>query len=162
MEEINTKPAANQSDWMKYPVTAFMLVILILVGFLSYAAMGHQVTSVPSGTTSISQSTLEEQYGLRVNLIGVTAAGGMVDVRLKILDIKKAEILLKNSANLPKLIVVDGRTTLAIPQANADDLRLENGGIVFFLFPNTGGVVKPGMPVIVKLGELELEPIPAQ
>ena len=43
-----------------------------------------------------------------------------------------------------------------------DDITWEKGGILFILFSNLGGVIQPGMPVVVSFGDLQLEPVLAQ
>ncbi len=63
-----------------------------------------QAASLPNGTVVISQGTLEEKYGLRVNLIAVTAAGGFVDVRLKIVDGEKLKLLLADKNKFPNFV----------------------------------------------------------
>jgi len=163
MEEMTANPEVDQPGWRKYLVPVVVLVIVILVGILAYATISRQAAVVPPGTTPISQSTLEEQYGLRVNLIAVTAAGGMVDLRLKILDAAKARLLLQDTKVNPVLIVAGSGVTLPAPEdSQAQDIKLENGGVLFFLFPNVRNVIKPGVPVTVKFGDVSLEPIPAK
>jgi hypothetical protein len=113
--------------------------------------------------TTISQSVLEEQYGLRVNLVAVTAAGGLVDLRLKILDGGRAEALLGDPTNLPALLVPDRDVTLELPdEAKSQEIRFEDDGNYFMMFPNTANAVKPGTPVTIQFGDLQLEPIAAK
>ena len=85
----------------------------------------------------MSASLLEERYGLRVNLIGVTAAGGLVDLRLKVLDAEKAKSLLKDAANFPKLTVTGSDVTLlAAEDSQAQAANLEDGRLLVILYPN--------------------------
>jgi len=111
---------------------------------------------------NISENTLEQDYGLRVTRIAATAAGGMVDFRLQVLDAGKARPLLTDSARLPSLVVPENGATLTNPGSTDPDLLVEDGRIFFVLFPNTGNAVQPGTPVIVAFGDLQLEPMTAQ
>ena len=144
----------------------FVLVVVLasvaLVGLLACTALSRRAAA-PPGATLISQSTLEEQYGLRVNLLAVTAAGGMVDLRLKVLDAVKARLLLQDSKRNPALFVPGQGVILTAPEGSqAQDSALENGGIIYFMFPNVRNAIKPGAPVTVTFGDVALEPIPAK
>lgn len=110
--------------------------------------------------TSITAATLEDEYGIHVNLLAVTAAGGMVDLRLKIVDAVKATALLEQPANFPVLRVGDGAVTLQAPEDSRQAvLNLHDGSLVVLLYPNTNGAVTPGTAVTVVFGEMALEPI---
>jgi hypothetical protein len=81
---------------------SFVLLLLIMIVVVVYALSrsgSPRAGSLPPGTTSISRATLEDKYGLQVRLVAVTAAGGFVDLRLKILDAEKAGSLLQKSSN---------------------------------------------------------------
>lgn len=132
---------------------------VLLIGFLISRGM-QSPNGKPAGEL-ISAQTLAEQYGVRVNLIAVTAAGGLVDLRLKILDAEKASLLLQDSSDFPSLVVGGGKAMLTAPEDSSGQLlnSLMDDGNLFLAFPNVGGVVKPGMLVTVQFGEINLEPI---
>ena len=117
-----------------------------------------------SGALSqISQADLEEQYGLRVRLVAATAGGGMVDVRLKIIDAEKAKTLLQDPKNFPALWIADSDITLGIPdETRSQEIKFEKDNIIFILFPNAHGVVKPGTPVSLVFGDIRMEPVVAK
>ena len=141
---------------------AIIVLALFLVGLGFYYS--PRAKSASPAAPVISQSTLESQYGLRVNLVAVTALGGMVDLRLKIMDGNKAKLLLEDQANFPALYVSDANLTL---NASADDksqgIRFDDGGNLFLLYPNAGNAVKPGTPVNVLFGNtIMLESVEAR
>jgi flagellar basal body-associated protein FliL len=148
----------------KFIPIAIILVILIVAGiYITNGFKAFQPTSLPKGTVAISQGALEEEYGLRVNLVAVTAAGGMVDLRLKMLDGEKAKNLLQDKKNFPTLLVVDSNVTLkASDDTSSQEIKFENNGGLFLLFPNSGDAVKPGSKVMVVFGDIQLEPIAAK
>lgn len=111
-------------------------------------------------STYINSEELEEKYGLQVVLIGVTAGGGMVDFRFKILDVDKAKALLDNHANMPQLIPDGSKTRLGIPGSHSPNYA--NGKVYYMLFGNAGGIIKPGKLVEVAFGNVILEAIAAQ
>jgi len=102
MKAITVNTVSGSPRLNKYLISAMILAVLILVGTLAYHAQQKPGSAVvPPGMTMISQSALEEQYGLHVNLVAVTAAGGLVDLRLKILDGEKAKSLLGDPKHFP-------------------------------------------------------------
>jgi hypothetical protein len=154
---------------------AVVIAIALLLGSLGCQARPPSQPTPPARPTpssqpapeqalaqTISAPVLEQEYGLRVTLIGVTAAGGMVDLRLQVLDAEKARPLLTDPARLPSLIVPGDDVTLSNPGSADPDLPVEDGRVFFVLFPNSGSAVKPGTSVIVAFGDLRLEPMTAQ
>jgi hypothetical protein len=140
-----------------------IIIIIMLVGFLAY--QGWSSRSSATSLTEVgyaSASVLEERYGIRVTLIGVTAAGGMVDFRFLVLDPQKALQLYNDPVKMPKLIAVEKGIPITVPREDKQIDELVAGRVYFILFPNPGGVVKPGMPVSVVIDELHLEPILAK
>lgn len=140
-----------------------LILIAIFIGFIFW----QNNPSLPNfltrneETSSISREMLMSDYGFRVRLIGVTAAGGLIDVRFKVLDKDKAAVLLNNPDTFPELIAEDG-TIIKVPVESIQEMHLEDNGIVFMLFPNIGGVVTPGSLVNIRFGDIVLEPILAQ
>ncbi|MBP6469328.1 MAG: hypothetical protein KBE23_03625 [Chloroflexi bacterium] len=142
------------------PLGALLLGLLVVIGFLVSRAV-QQPGAASSGGGYISAQTLADEFGVRVNLIAVTAAGGLVDFRLKILDAEKAKLLFQDSGDAPRLLIGDGAAVLTAPEDSTSQLlgTLEDDGNVFLTFPNVGSVTKPGMSAIVEFGEIRLEPV---
>ena len=137
-----------------------VLIAIVLVLLLSSSLSACSVGKTSQGTAPLSLNALEAQYGLRVNQVAVTAAGGLVDVRLKVLDAEKAKQLLKDAASYPALMVAGSDAILTAPEeSKAQELKLENGGMIMLLFPNTRNAVKPGANVAVLFGDIRLEPV---
>lgn len=166
MNQTTASPGLAQTRatrLIRYALPAALLLALVAVLFAYRAWNTRPPASTPAASQVISAAELEERYGLRVRLIGVTAGGGMIDFRLKILDAEKARGFLQDPANLPRLIAAEKGTTLVAPAEGIDeDMPWEEGGILFFLVPNSGGAIQPGTPVSVVFGEVQLEPVIAQ
>lgn len=164
MQAVKTdRPAAPTKSSNKYIYIGFILVILLGVAiYVNNAYRAFQPASLPEGTVSISQSVLEEKYGLHVNLVAVTAAGGLVDLRLKVLDGEKAKLLLADEKNFPTLFLENGVILNAPADIKSQKIEFTSGGIIFIIYPNSGNSVKPGSPVTIILGETALEPINAK
>ena len=148
----------TQSQPGKITLFAIILIVAVAAGLFYYNSSAHQA-AVPAKTV-ISQSTLEQQYGMRVNLVAVTAAGGMVDLRLKLLNGEKAKRLLQDKRNFPALYVSERDITLSTSEdAKSQPLAFEDNADLFLLFPNAGNAVKPGTPVSLVFGDIALEPL---
>jgi hypothetical protein len=122
--------------------------------------------AVPAATAqpaaaSISTEELEGQYGARVYRVAVTAVGGLVDLRIKILDAAKAKQLFQGQ--VPSLMVEGSGVTLMPPQDSVSQVeQLQDGGLVFVLYPNVNGAVKAGDEVTVVFTDGRLGPLATQ
>ena len=158
-----SEPAAVRTTRRARYVMAVAVLPILVVALVGYRAWHARRTAPTSTRTEFTSATeLEERHGLAVRLIGVTAGGGMIDFRLKILDPLKAQRFLQDPANLPGLVVAESGQSLMGTEGLGDDIRWEEGIILFVVFSNTGGAIQPGTPVIVEFGEVQLEPMPAQ
>ncbi len=164
MKEMTANAVRDNPRLNKYMIPAIILVFVLLVGLFAYRSLNKpESVVISSGMTEVSPSILEDKYGLRVNLVAVTAAGGLVDVRLKIVDGGKAQALLQDPNNLPALWVPDMDITLTLPdEARSQEINFEDNGNIFLMYPNTRNAVKPGTPLTVMFGDLALEPIIAK
>lgn len=106
-------------------------------------------------------SAAETQTGIQVTKVGVTASGGLVDLRLKVLDAAKARALLADPANTPSLLVGD-KPPLMAPHHALKGGRFSDGQVMFILYPNVRGAVQAGVPVTVAMGTIRLGPVTAQ
>lgn len=106
-------------------------------------------------------TALEVQTGIQVAQVGVTAQGGLVDVRFKVLDAAKAKALLGNPSNAPMLVTGD-QPPLHPPHHALKGAKFAPGQVFYILYPNSRGAVKPGVEVTVAMGDARLGPIKAQ
>ena len=146
------------------------LRVVILVGmaatcagrgaaYLTPSFSGSDYLSLLAGRV-ITMTELESRYGLRVNLVALTAAGGMLDVRLKIVDAQKAALLLGSPDHFP-VVAVDGSPVRlnAPPEARTQAAHLIDGGGMLVIFPNTGNTVHPDTKVRLVFGDVQIESI---
>lgn len=162
MQALKTdRPVVFSKPANKFIFTALLLVVLLAV--VLYANNIYQAlkpaASLPEGMITLSQSALAEKYGLRVNLVAVTAAGGMVDLRLKIINGDKAKLLLQDKKNFPTVFVNGNVTLNASEDAKSQQLKFEDNGDIFLMFPNAGNAVKQGATVTILFGDTALEPM---
>lgn len=144
----------NWQRWLRL-IGVFALVAATVWLVISYyqGALGHRL---------LSPERFEKETGIRVTLIAVTGGGGMVDVRMKVLDAEKATALFANPENRPILIAEDGDKELLPPDEMAFDVDLEPNKGYFTLYANANKAITRGSPVTVMIGDYRLKPIIAQ
>jgi hypothetical protein len=164
MNEMTASPTANPPQRSKLLLAGVILAGMILLGFLAFRAFSpRQAAPAPAAAAAITQSALEQQYGLHVNLVAVTAAGGLVDVRFKLVDGEKVKTLLQEPGNFPTLRVAGSPVTLSAPEeGRPEEITYEDGANLFLMYPNAGNLVKPGTLVTIVFGDLQVEPIVAK
>ena len=135
---------------------------MVAAGLTLTATTTDLFTQKAADARLVPATELEQVYGIKVNLLAVTAAGGLVDLRFTVVDKDKAAVVLHDAYSLPELLVAGTGAVLRAPQANAHKMNLIDGGSYFLLFPNSGGVVQAGTGVSVVVDGIRLEPITAQ
>jgi len=158
--KANHSIAPSKKATNKYFSLAIILIILIVVAIIiNNAYRAFQPAPLPQGVATISQSVLAEKYGLHVNLVAVTGAGGFVDLRLKILDGVKAKLLLDDKKNYPTIFTSDGITLNAPDDDKSQSIDYAAGSGVYIMYPNSSDAVQSGVPVQILFGDTALEPI---
>lgn len=174
MHGLNRTFALDRTQLSRFLKLGLQALILlpVIAGLLVYRAWNVQPETpsavapqaVAAAPTTISAQALAERFGIQIKLIGVTAAGGMVDFRYKVLDKDKAAFLFGGGSDTVKLVADDNGTTLTMPKGHGMNRHtpMKNGTVNFHFFANSGGAVKVGRPVTVLIGSLRLDPIMAQ
>lgn len=111
--------------------------------------------------TAISVQALQERYGLEVSRLALVAGGGVVDLRLRVVDREKARALLADHRP-PRLLVGPKREALEPPAHGPGIHALARTGAAYVLFANSGDRVKRGATVAIALGELRVERVPVE
>ena len=144
-----------------------MMVSMVLISFFSYQVGIQNAKAHDSGhplpETIISAQTLEEEYGVQMYLVAVTAAGGMVDVRYRIIEPDKAAKLVdpEDGGIMPMVYVQNGDIML-MPDMHMRTQQLIADRMYFTLIPNTQNAVHRGTIVTVSFGVVALEPMIAR
>jgi hypothetical protein len=99
--------------------------------------------------------------GIQIVHISVTASGGLVDARLRVVDPAKASALLGNAANAPRLIAGD-KPPLMAPHNSLKGGRYAKDQLVMLLYPNMRQAVQPGTEVTVAFGSVMIGPVKAE
>jgi hypothetical protein len=119
-------------------------------------------TDVREGTTSVSREGLAVRHGVDVNLVAVTAAGGMVELRFQVTDPDKADGILHDPSDRPVLVSEDTGATLVMSAPPHSHRELQLGGTYFFLLANAHNALHAGSEVTLVIGDSRLEHLEVQ
>jgi hypothetical protein len=160
---VEVKPIASK-PWGRYLLPVTGLIALVLVNYYTYQwdvrlpEDNHehvfflwQVRLQPEMTLT----TFEEEYGVQVSLVAVSALDSIVDVRLKILDPEKAAPLFED----PHTALLVGDTLIPSPHIHRLELKKDKPLILFY--PNLKNIVKSGTPVSIVFENFRVEPVGA-
>ncbi len=146
---------------MTCPRTRGMAAAMAALLVAALAAPGRAAAGPGRPPAPLSARALEERHGLLVDRVAVVAGGGMVDLRLRVVDERKARAALAGHHPL-RLRIEPSGVELTAPQTMVHELRPRAGRSVFLLFPNSGNAVRPGTRVSVVLGGRPVAPVASQ
>lgn len=149
----------------KIQTLVFVAVISGLFVLNPSGNMTARTTSMSTGPDLLHHSKtfekkLEDQWGIELTALRMTAADHMVDFRYRVLDAEKAAPLFKRQTK-PYLIHEATGKVLAVPNtAKVGSLRNSNlpkPGRIYWMFFGNQGVVKTGDKVSVVIGDFRAE-----
>jgi hypothetical protein len=114
-----------------------------------------------------ARSMLRERWGIEVTSLHLSANGRMVDFRYRVLDPKKAALLVDRTVK-PTLTDLATGAVLRVPSfpktgaMRQTGAKMEAGRVYFMLFANTGMPVKIGSRVTVTVGDFKAEKLIVQ
>jgi hypothetical protein len=144
-------------------VLIVLAVVLALAGVLGWRAWSEHRADIRSGTELVSTDELAAHYGIDVNLIAVTAAGGLIEFRYQVVDPDKADRITHDPTLAPAFVVEDTGETLVMksaPHHHGAELRL--GGTYFILMANAHNAVHRGTELTLVIGDLRVEHLRAE
>lgn len=149
-----TQPQTKMITSKKWLLAAGLaLAAIIIAGLLGWYFFGNQ-SNLPA---PVSMEEFEQVSGIRPKMIAVTAAGGIIDFRYKVVDAVKANTTMRDAQKFP-LLVIDDTGQVMNPGIN-HVIQLYEGIGYFIFFPNVGGVVEPGMELSIMVGDTRYGPL---
>ncbi len=144
-------------------VLVVLLVALLGLGVGAKAWTDHLASDVRHGTTAVDIDGMAARYGIHVDMVAVTAAGGLVELRYQVVDPDKAIPLVHDSDLSPALVNETTGETLVMSSApHHHGTELELGGTYFFLLANTRSAMHAGDGVTLVVGDARLEHLVTQ
>lgn len=143
-------------------------VVVALVGFLAFRGAldsGDQLYD------EVARQRFEAQVGIRITTLSVTAGGGMLDLRYRVLDPDKAltmhdgdyyAVFGGDEAEAPQLIDEDSGTVAIVPWMSHTEDEAHTGVAYHLILWNPDGEFEPGDRATLKVGDAVLEHVPVQ
>jgi hypothetical protein len=146
------------------PARSLLLGGAALVILTTLVGVGLRLAPAASAppATPVSAQAIEERWGVRFTQIGVTADGGLIDLRFQVLDPDKALAMIDDVQRLPVMVAESSGQLVnsALPMPARHELAA--GRTYFLLYRNGAGAIQPGEPVTVVVGDQRLEHLVAQ
>ena len=163
-----SKPAPPATEAVAPPQRRRWLALLMaasvfLAMFGGWQWYRHKSTDVRWGTSSVTREGMAACYGIDVNLVAVTAAGGLVELRYQVVDADKASPILHDEDLAPALVDEEsGRTIVMSAPPHRHSGQLQLGATYFFLLANANNALHGGDEVTLVIGDARLEHIAVQ
>jgi hypothetical protein len=153
----------RRRTWLAAMVGVLVLPVAVAAA-ITFTAAGSGVPSdaAVAAARVVSAADMESEYGIKVNLVGVSAGGGMIDLRFTVTDKDKAIHLLHDATVMPELLVEPSGKVIRAPTGMRHKVTVLDGGSYFILYPNPGGAIQAGTPVSVVIDSVRLAPLNAQ
>ena len=155
------KIASSTGKWRgPLGITRIHVLGLALAGLLITGAIfgwrifASQQEWVP-GTMPVSEE-IEEKFGVRFTFLAITAEGGMVELRYRVVDEDKAANFGHYTETAPMLVSEDSGKIVDVTIMGLHNHRVEPGRTYYILYRNTEGALKSGRPVTIAIGNYEL------
>jgi hypothetical protein len=156
-------PRLRRRAWLAAVAGVLVLPVAVAASITWSAAEPGGVSADNAAAARVVSATdMEQEYGIKVNLVAVTAAGGLVDVRFTVVDKDKAAHVLHDGASMPELLVEPSGRVIHAPTGMRHKVTLLDGGNYFLLYSNPGGAIQAGTQVSVVIGDIRLAPLSAQ
>jgi hypothetical protein len=127
-------------------VVAGLLVAALLGGMLAWANRPATNPAI-AGSTEITADELEQQYGVRVDVVGILAGGGLIELQFRVIDADKATALFGEVEDMPVLAVEGSSTVLQSARGMKHAFTVLDGASYFFFYTNANNAVSEGSQV---------------
>ncbi|MCW2797472.1 hypothetical protein [Nocardioides sp.] len=162
LPEVAVVPTGKPPRRRRVVIVLVLLLLLVVTAAAIRARSPEQKADIREGTTLVSAAGMAARYGIDVNLIGVTAAGGLIEIRYQVVDPDRADPVIHDADLTPIIVVEDTGVTLVLRSAHHHKRELQLGGTYFFLIANAHNAIHPGSLVTLVIGDARLEHVVAQ
>lgn len=143
----------------------FLLVTMLVLGGLAIWIFASQWGSVfkprPQTASEVPQTAFTEETGVRITLVALTAGDGIIDIRYQVVDPEKS-VIVHDDELPPTILHVETGTPLLFTRHEHHDFEMHTGVVYSHQINNSGGLVKRGDRVAVRIGSSVLEDVPVQ
>ncbi len=149
---------------VRYVLPVVGLLMIVSISTLAYRwdaafnqAFGYHIGTLKQviSTPLTSNSDLQQKYGIQVIQAATSMMGGIVDVRIRILDTNKAHVTLLNQAAL----LVNQQELVLSPHMHSHTLSRMKVGSIYFLFFPTQQLIHSGSEINLVFGPIRTAPV---
>lgn len=155
MENLAKTGRGPKGIMSKHLVLGLGLLVLLGGLFIGWRLYGPQPTWEPG--TMPESAEIERKFGVRFTFLAVTADGGMVELRYRVIDEGRAANFGHYSETAPMIISEDSGKIADVTIMGLHNHRVEPGRMYYVLYRNTGGAIQSGRPATIAVGDLKLE-----
>jgi hypothetical protein len=154
---IMTQPQKKTFSLKKWAlVGGLTLIVALAVGAFTWYYTNSQIDLPPV----VSLEEFEQISGIRPKMIVVTADGGIVDFRFKVINPVRTKLVMTDGQLFPRLIVNDTGVILNPGVNHLNEYKADAG--YFLFYPNVGSIVQTGTELSVLVGAKRYGPIVAK
>jgi hypothetical protein len=140
-----TRPLRHRvSRW--HVVVAGALLAALLVGALAWRNRPLTNPAI-ADSSAITAEQLEQQYGVQLDVVGLLASGGLLELKFQVLDADKATALFGPAEDMPVLAVEGSTRVLKSASGMKHNFEILEGASYFFLYTNVANAVHEGSEV---------------
>ena len=155
-------PAPHRPRWVRWAVGLLVLVLAGSTTVVLLRSTANPTADVRAGTTAVTAEQMAATYGIDVDLVAVTAQGGLVEFRYQVVDPDKADQMIHDPDLLPTIVVEDTGATLVVATPHHHATTLQLGGTYFFLLANAHNALHRGSLLTLVIGDERVEHVVAQ
>ncbi len=137
-------------------------VVASLVAALVVWQLRPDTNAAIDGSEAITEAELESQYGVRLEVVGLLASGGLLELSFQVTDADKATALFGEVEDMPLLAVEGSTTVLESAKGMKHQLVLLDGASYFLLYANVANAVHEGSQVSFVLNGIRIPHLTVQ
>lgn len=150
---VNSPAKRNGVDWQ---ATGVSIILLLLLALAVWMIASQVVGNLAQSRQEKAIATFEQETGIRVLRIVLTAGGGIVDFQFQVVDPDKA-LIVHDVENPPMMIDEKHNLILANPFHEHADRELHTAVTYHEMIMNGGGLLKRGSKITLIVGDSKLE-----
>jgi hypothetical protein len=127
-------------------VLAGALLLSLLAGVFAWRGSPPTNAAI-TDSSAITDEQLEQQYGVRLDVLGLLASGGLLELKFQVLDADKASALFGPAEDMPVLAVEGSTKVLHSARGMKHGFEILDGATYFFLYTNVANAVHEGSQV---------------
>lgn len=151
----DTRPEAG---WQR---PALVAIAILLVALATWTMVILVSGSLSRSQQAVARVAFEEQTGIRLLRVAITAGGGVVDIQYQVVDPDKA-LIVHDDDNPPTLVDEATGLLIATPFHDHSFRELHTAVTYHELIMNGGGLLQRGSSVTLTVGGAILEHIVVQ